>query len=123
MEDLTALICKCCGGQIDRTTLTCKSCGTQYKQNRAGVLEIISAPRPFKFIEGAVIIPKFIVKDNPEEVMEHSVHKIAVQLAEKMLPLVEWVEEYDPYHQDYVLHARVGVIEPRDNTKPNLFLE
>lgn len=30
VEGLTPLICKCCGGAIDRDTLTCKYCKTEY---------------------------------------------------------------------------------------------
>lgn len=30
VQTFSPLICKCCGGQIDRTTLKCRSCGTEY---------------------------------------------------------------------------------------------
>ena len=120
IDDLTALICKCCGGQIDRATLTCKSCGTQYKQKTNGVLEIISAPRPIRFISNAVIIPRFMVDTDPQKAMEYGLKQLAERLAEQILPLADWVQEYNPKDNSYYLDMRVGVVEPR-NPHSNIF--
>lgn len=114
MSDLTALICDCCGGQIDRTTLTCRSCGTQYRQRRDGLLEIIQSDRPIKFISEGIIVPRFMVDDNPEKAMEYSLHQLAEKLAERIMPLAEWVHEFAPEDQSYHLYMRIGVAEPRN---------
>jgi len=115
MSDLTALICDCCGGQIDRETLTCRSCGTQYRQKSNGLLEIIQTDRPIRFIDEAVIIPRFALETDPEKAMEYSVHKLAEKLAERILPLAEWVQEYSPKDQSYYLNMRIGIAENRRN--------
>ena len=121
MSDLTALICDCCGGQIDRTTLTCRSYGTQYRQKSNGLLEIIQSDRPIRFINEAVIIPRFMVETDPDKAMEYSLHELAVKLAERILPLAEWVQEYDVRDCSYCINMRIGVAEPKQ--RPTIYFD
>lgn len=113
MKDLTPLICDCCGGHIDRDTLKCQSCGTQYRLNNRGMLEFVTYPRRVKFMTEGVIIPRYIVEDDPQKAMEYGLHQLAEKLAERLMPLCEWVHEYDPRTMDYYLHMRVGIAEPK----------
>lgn len=116
MDNLQALICKCCGGQIEKHNLTCKFCGTQYRQNYIGTLEIINTNRPIRFINNAVIIPREVIERDADKAIEYTLHRLAEKLAESLLPLSERVQEYRPHEDSYIFNMRIGVLEPKDQS-------
>ena len=120
-KDLTPLICDCCGGHIDKITLKCNSCGTQYRIKSNGMLEFVTYPRKVKFMTDAVIIPRFIVESDMEKAMEYSLHQLAERLVEHIMPLCEWVQEYDPRTQSYYLHMRIGLAEPKSQNTTSVW--
>ena len=117
MSKLTALICKGCGGQIDRDTLTCASCGTQYKYDDDGrLVTVIQYDRRVVYLHGSFAIPSYFVAHNPEEAMEISLHELAKTMAEKIMPLMELQTRYEPMTQQYITEARVGIADPSNHS-------
>ena len=113
MSKLHALICKGCGGLIDRDTLTCKSCGTQYKYDGDGKLITIEQfDRKTVYINGSIAVPAYLVKDDPQMAMEMTVREVAQEMVKKIIPLIEWQTRFEPHTMEYITHARIGVAEP-----------
>ena len=113
MDKLQPLICKGCGGQIDRNTLTCKSCGTEYKYDDDGrLITVEQFDRKTVYINGSIAVPAFLVNKDPQMAMEMTLKQVATEMAHKILPLIEWQTTYDPRLMEYITHARLGVAEP-----------
>ena len=113
MGKLTQLICKGCGGQIDRDTMTCTSCGTQYKYDDDGrLITVVEYSKKVLYINGEIGIPAFYIKDNLEGAMEMSLNELAKEIAKKIIPLTEIQMRFSPETQMYFMHARLGVAEP-----------
>ena len=113
MSELIPLQCPNCAGRIDKATLTCNSCGLQFKMKPDGTLMRVDVfPHKFIPIGAAISMPAFYVKDNPEKAMEYTLTKMARKLAEQILPLIEFRQEYDMQHDDYVTYGRIRVEEP-----------
>lgn len=113
MDKLNALICKGCGGQIDRDTLTCKSCGTQYKYDGDGkMITIEQFDRKTVYINGSIAVPAYLVKDDPQMAMEMTLKEVAQEMVKKIIPLIEWQTRFEPHTMEYITHARIGVAEP-----------
>lgn len=110
---LTALICTCCGGQIDRGLLICRNCGTQFKydsNNRLITVEQFN--RKIIYINGAVMVPAFYVNEDPEAAMRLTLDEIAREMAKKILPLIEFQTRFNPHEQTFITSAKIGVAEP-----------
>lgn len=110
---LTALTCTCCGGQIDRDLLICRNCGTQFKydsNNRLITVEQFN--RKIIYINGAVMVPAFYVKQDPAQAMELTLKEIAQEMAKKILPLIEFQTRFDMATNSYITSAKIGVAEP-----------
>lgn len=113
MSDLIPLQFPNCAGRVDRTTLTCNSCGLQFKMKPDGTLMRVDVfPHKFIPIGAAISMPAFYVKDNPEKAMEYTLTEMARKLAEQILPLMEFRQEYNVQHDDFVTYGRIRVEEP-----------
>ena len=113
MNKLQPLICKGCGGHIDRDTLTCKSCGTAYKYDSDGrLITVEQFDRKTVYINGAIAVPAFIVNQDPQMAMEMTLNEIANVMVKKIMPLIEFQTRFEPRTMEYITHARIGVAEP-----------
>ena len=113
MSELIPLQCPNCAGRVDRTTLTCNSCGLQFKLKADGTLMRVDVyPHKFIPIGAAISMPAFYLKKDPEDAMKYTLEKMALKLAEQILPLMEFRQEYCPQHDDFVTYGRIRVEEP-----------
>ena len=113
MSDLIPLQCPNCAGRVDKATLTCNSCGLQFKMKPDGTLMRVDVfSHKFIPIGAAISMPAFYVKNNPEEAMKYTLNEMARKLAENILPLMEFRQEYNREYDDYVTYGRIRVEEP-----------
>lgn len=114
--ELKALICTCCGGQIDRPTLTCKMCGTAFmldKNDAPAPIEIKLTRENVHTLACAEYIPReMLVRDDAEEYTEYVLRKMARSIADKLLPYIEHESIYDPKTQTVNTYGRLRVIKP-----------
>ena len=112
MSELKPMICTGCGGHIDRETLTCRSCGTAYRlDDDFKPVPIVLCKGNIRTFSSEVFVPREYMLDAPE-VAEYSLHKMAEQMAEKILPLIEYQTEFDMRHNMYVTYGRLRVVDP-----------
>lgn len=112
-NNLTALICTCCGGKIEREKMICCNCGTQYKfDENKNLITVEQFNRNIIYLNGAFQIPAFYVKTDPEMAMQHILKEMAQNLAIKLLPLIEFQARLIPEQQLYMINAKIGVAEP-----------
>lgn len=118
MNDLKPLICTECGGHIDRATMTCKFCGIQYKLDEyEHPIRIMEYSTRVDTISSRVTIPRYLIEGvGAEKAMEMTLHKMAEQMAEKIMPLIEFTHEYDPVHQDHITYGVLRVANPHTTT-------
>jgi hypothetical protein len=89
-------------------------CGTQYvldENMRPVRLEVTQCK--LVTIGSSVTIPGYSLMDHPKECTEYTLREMAVSMAEKLLPLMEFQTMYEPMHNEYVTYARLRVAEPK----------
>ena len=112
MSKLKPLVCSQCGGHIDRETLICNACGIAYRLDDNDMpvrIELCKAGTVT--LSGSVMLPREYLLDS-NEIAEISLQKMAKQMAEKILPLIEYTTEFDIYTNSYVTYGRLRVIDP-----------
>ena len=115
---MKALICECCGGRIDRATMVCQMCGTAYRLDEyEQPIRIMEYSTKVETLISQVIIPRYIIDGMGEEkAMEMTLKDMARNMAEKILPLIEFAHEYDPAHQEYITYGTLRVANPHTTT-------
>lgn len=115
---MKALVCECCGGRIDRATMVCQMCGTAYKLDEyEQPIRIMEYSARVETLNSKVSLPRYLVEHmGTEDVMEMTLHKMAQQMAEKIMPLIEFTHEYEPMTQEYVTYGRLKVANPHTTT-------
>lgn len=114
------LICDGCGGQIDRDTLICNHCGVAYKLDEYEMpIRVVEYAQRVDTFSGCVRVPAYLVKDakDAEQIMEMSLHQMAKQMAEKIMPLIELQHEFEPATQEYVTYGRLKVANPHTSPR------
>lgn len=113
MSTLQKLQCDNCGGRIDRASLTCISCGMQYRiENETQELRIITETRKVDVLHQQVFIPDEILLSNPDQAIEYTIKRIAHDMAEKLIPYMEWESESNPRLRQTSIYARLRVARP-----------
>lgn len=111
---MKALICECCGGQIDPNTMKCKYCGTAYERDEQDtVVRIKTIPSPVRIYEAQIDVDNLVVN----EIGEDNAAKMAVtQLSRKIADaIVENMEidcQYDPIYNAHKVRAIVRIVKP-----------
>ena len=114
-------ICQCCGGKIDPKTMTCDYCGTQYKKENDIIYRVEHCDLPVVEFADRINIPKGLIKDeNPTELTEIFVNKIAQDLARQIAPFCEFRYEEDFMTCAHVIDGRIRIVKPAYNTLEDL---
>lgn len=112
MSNLKPLVCTQCGGRIDRESLVCNACGIAYRLDDNFLpVRIELSKAKVRTISGEVHLPREYLLDS-NEIAEISLQKMAEQMAERILPLIEYTTEFDMYTNSYVTHGRLRVVDP-----------
>ena len=115
MSKLELLQCKTCGGHIDRDTLTCRSCGAMYRLNEDNIpIRFEISEMKIETFYSQVFTPAYLVRNHGEDIMEHTLEQMAHNMAEKLLPLIEFQTEYDVRNNEYITHGRLRVAHPKN---------
>lgn len=118
MSELKPYICTGCGGHIDRETLVCRSCGTAYRLDDDMIpVRLVTSNLEFVTLGGMAILPKEYLVCEPDKAMEYTLHEMAKNMAEKILPLIEFQTEYDIAHNEYKTYGRLRVAKPTGGTR------
>ena len=117
MTKLQPLRCENCGGLIDRSTMVCQMCGTAYKfdyeETDPKPIRISSFEHRMEVRKGVVLVPEQYMNVDPEKCMEFVVREMAKQMAEKLLPFIEYRQEYHPRTCEYEIQGRLMVADMR----------
>ena len=122
MSKLELLQCKTCGGHIDRDTLTCQSCGAMYRLSEDCIpVKLEVSQLKFKTICSQTITPAYYVNQYGEDIMKHTLEDMAHQMAEKLLPLIEFQTEYEPRTMEYITYGRLRVADPHVSSEKSVY--
>ena len=122
MNELKPMICECCGGHIDRASLICKMCGTPYMlDGECKPIRIMQYDAKLETLSGAIRIPSYMITNNPEDAMRFSLNQLAEKMVEKLMPLLEYEQMYDPRSMEYITYGRIRVAVP--HTKGQFYRE
>ena len=117
MAELKPLICKRCGGALNRETLKCPYCGTYHKWNPDyGLLKEtrIIVDRPGVEVLGVQqAFDRWELADMPRDAIERITRKgLCGKLAEALYPYMEF-EMSDDYRTDRaIIRGRLRVVKP-----------
>lgn len=121
MSTLQKLQCDNCGGRIDRASLTCTSCGMQYERdhNEPTILRLITEERRTEVLSGTVLIPDEIMIGDTEKAIEYAVRQMAGQMAERLIPFIEFEWERDWPTRQTGIYGRLRVARPSNGGQIN----
>lgn len=109
--------CANCGNMLPISwngVMKCPSCGSQYKEE-GGMLSLVRVEKiPFESttIAGRVIIDPYLFYKKPEAAFELSLKRMASNMAEQIMPLMEVETYYDHARAEYEIRGRIRVAVP-----------
>lgn len=110
---MKALICECCGGQINPRTYKCEYCGTAYKRDADdNIIRIETFHNPVKEYTSSMEIPPEVSLCLGKDVGRYAVEQLANHLTEAIAECMELVYTYDPMRMSHRITARVRMVEP-----------
>lgn len=111
---LEPLVCKCCGGHIDRKTLKCSFCGVEYRDH--GQTEIRTVERPCEVLCAEMSIDRrtLAYRADDKGYSEFIVRELSRGLADELVKYMEIDKEfeYDPLRDCRIIRARCRVLHP-----------
>lgn len=110
-----AMICKCCGGTVDRGSLRCNFCGVQYEITPSP-LRIETFQNPVEHFSAKFVAPgEMFYKMEPEQMSEIAVHQLVKQLS-KSIPICMQVSKKENM-RDYTIEYRgdIRMVRPITN--------
>lgn len=113
MFELKPLVCKNCGGQIERSTMKCPYCGTQYESPN-GMLKIVVDRPGFHTIRCETRVDMENMRHNPEAAKEYVLRDMREQIADGLLAYMKFMtsESYDFMHRCQIIRGEVRVVDP-----------
>lgn len=120
------LVCDSCGGHIDQSTLICNHCGVAYRLDEYEMpIRVMEYSTRVETLSGCVRVPAYLVRDEKDakDIMEMSLHKMAEQMAIKIMPLIELHHEFEPRTCEYVTYGRLKVANPHTTTPLSSYRE
>lgn len=110
-----AMICKCCGGKVDRGSLRCNFCGVQYEITPSHqCIETFQVPVEH-FSAKFDVSHEIFYKMEPEQVSEIAVHQLVKELS-KSIPICMQVSKKENI-RDYITEYRgdIRMVRPVTN--------
>lgn len=115
MSKLKPLICPQCGGTINRGRRKCEYCGTEYDIGYDNVLRFEALhPGTHVLQSQAVMTDDMIRIMGSKEASEYILRRMAEEIAEQLIPMMDVKTELDPVNPwgGTKVRARIRVIEP-----------
>lgn len=114
---LEALICKCCGGHIDRKTLKCSFCGAEHRivdESNRVVIQTVERPCDVLCAQISVDRRELMFHSGDQRFSEYIVRELAHGLADELVKYMEIEKrvECDPLSDSSVFRARCRVLHP-----------
>lgn len=111
---MEALICKNCGGHINRNIMKCEYCGTQYKIENDQFIRVETFQNPVRVYQSEMFIHQDAIDNIPgEDLADIAIKNLSSNLAEAIAPNMDIKTEYDPYMMRQRISARVRIVEPK----------
>ena len=110
--------CANCGNMLsiseaNKGILRCDCCGSEYRINdEITPLMIESIPYKYRTIGSRVEIPREYLFENSERIFELSLHEMARNMADKLVPLMSLEVSYDPMKMEHILYGNIKVAVP-----------
>lgn len=111
--------CANCGNMLSisaakKGILRCDYCGSEYKAENDEItpLRIERIPYKYRTIGSRVEIPREYLFENPERIFELSLHEMARNMADKLVPLMSLELSYDPMKMEHMLYGNLKVAVP-----------
>jgi len=114
MAELKPLICKRCGGEIDRHDMRCHYCGTYYIYEDVSTKSVIKVDVPgIEVLQKKVVIPNDALLTIPYgEIVDYAHRSICESISESLNPYIEFYSERDIATLDTIVMGRLRVAKP-----------
>lgn len=109
------LLCKNCGGAIDRFTMKCPFCDTQYERphEEVPVLPVVEQ-RGVERICASIAVDMECLLRSPQDAIEHfAKSKVMGILAKELLKYATFTETDDPRSFRKIINATIAVVPPK----------
>ena len=111
--------CANCGNMLSisatkKGILRCDCCGSEYKAENDEITPLRIERIPYKYhtIGSRVEIPREYLFKNPERILELSLHEMARNMADKLVPLMSLEVSYDLMKMEQILYGNIKVAIP-----------
>ena len=114
MDELKPLICKRCGGEIDRHDMKCHYCGTYYIYEDVSTKSVIKVDFPgVEVLNVAQAFSRFELANMPKEAIAELTHRsLCGKLAEALYPYMEFEMSDDYLTDNAIIRGRLRVVKP-----------
>lgn len=114
MAELKALICKRCGGEIDRHDMKCHYCGTYYIYENVSTKSVIKVDVPgVEVLQKKIAIPNNALFAMPQgEMVDYARKSICESISESLSPYIEFYSENDIATLETIVMGRLRVVRP-----------
>ena len=114
----TGYRCANCGKMLPASRVgivKCECCGSEYRiedNYTLRPLKVEQLPFNVQILRGQTEIPREFLQYDPQGVFESSLHRMAEQMAEKLMPLMQLDLQYDPMRMHYIIGSQIRVAYP-----------
>lgn len=117
MDNLLALKCDCCGGNLkptlyDPRKYSCEYCGTHYvKDGLCDVIKVETFHNPVRTLKSVIEYPVEDMQLMGEHASEFAMKSLTRNLADSLAEFMRVETEIDPANRKCVITARVRLVE------------
>ena len=116
---MEALVCKNCGGAINRETYICPYCGTVYKKPEREMFPVIEIEHPRahtltqRVAVGREVLDYYIESGCDKDVMKMAIDEMAGKFADALVPFMDTKIATDLISNTVIFESRIRVLDPK----------
>ncbi len=116
--ELKPLVCKCCGGTINRQTMKCEYCGTEYeRQGEDAVIRIETFRNPVRTFRACVSISDNDVTKSPDLMSEVALRQLKTKLSEAIASNMVVDVVHDINYMTQKVYGTIKIVEPVESSQ------
>lgn len=113
MAELKPLVCKCCGGTINRKTMKCEYCGTAYeRQGEDAVIRIETFRNPVRTFTACVSISDNDVAKSPDLMSEVALRQLKTKLSDAIASNMVVDVVHDINYMSQKVYGTIKIVQP-----------
>lgn len=113
MAELKPLVCKCCGGTINRKTMKCEYCGTAYeRQGDDVIIRVETFRNPVRTFTACVGVDDNEISQDPDRIAYIAMHRLIEELSKTIAPNLVLQTYHDTSRMQTKVYGTIKIVQP-----------